>query len=207
MGKANGRDDIGTRPRSHITDPANAAIGTYRRGPSYIINPVSTSRDATSLRPALGPAARPVPPATVRRATVFICAGAALAIAAGAFDVIAIRQQAAATLAAPHAGPAFGVIDGLALAALWLWMAWKAGTGRNWARIVSTVFFGLFSIYCGKFATDLFSVTAMKADTAGYLGAVFLEWVMGLVALILLWQHQSSEYFALRARVRASAAA
>jgi hypothetical protein len=145
-----------------------------------------------------------VPPATVRRSTVFICAGAALAIAAGAFDVIAIRQQAAATLSAPHAGPAFGVIDGLALAALWLWMAWKTGTGRNWARVVSTVFFGLFSVYCGKFAIDLFSVTAMKADTAGYLGAVFLEWVMGLVALILLWQHRSSEYFAIRAQVRAS---
>ena len=168
---------------------------------------MSTPRDATSLRlSALGPTVRPVPPVTVRRATIFICAGAALAIAAGVFDAIAIRDQAAATLPA-HASPAFGVIDGLILATLWLWMAWKTGTGRNWARIVSTVFFGLLSVYCGKFAIDLSSVTSIKADTAGYLGATFLEWIVGLVALILLWQHRSGKYFAIRAQAKASASA
>jgi len=169
---------------------------------------MSTPQDATSLPlPALGPAVRPVPPATVRRATIFIGSGAALAIAAGGFDAIAATDQAAATLSAPHASPAFGVIDGLVLATLWLWMARKTGTGRNWARIVSTVFFGLLSVYCGKFAIDLFSVTTMKADTAGYLGAIFLQWIVGLVALILLWQHPSSEYFAIRAKAKASASA
>ncbi len=146
-----------------------------------------------------------MPPATVRRATIFICAGAALAIAAGVFDAIAARDQGAATLSAPHATPAFGVIDGLVLATLWLWTAWKTGTGRNWARIVSTVFFGLLSVYCGKFAIGLFSVTTMKAGTAGYLGAIFLQWIVGLVALMLLWQHPSSEYFAIRAQAKASA--
>ena len=58
-----------------------------------------------------------------------------------------------------------------------------------------------------KFAIDLFSVTAMQADTAGYLGALFLQWMVGLVALILLWQHPSSEYFAIRAQAKASASA
>jgi hypothetical protein len=144
-----------------------------------------------------------VPPTTVKWATIFICAGAGLAIAAGVFDAIAIRDQAAATLSAPHTSPAFGVIDGLVLAVLWLWMAWKTGTGRSWARVVSIAFFGLLSVYCGKFAIDLFSVTTMQADTAGYLGALFLQWIVGLVALILLWQHPSSEYFAIRAQAKA----
>jgi biotin transporter BioY len=108
------------------------------------------------------------------------------------FDAIAIGDPAAANLSVSHTSPTFGVIDGLVLAALWLWMAWKTGTGRNWARVASTVFFGLLSVYCGKFVFELFSVTTMKAVTAGYLGAFFLQWIVGLVALILLWQYPSS---------------
>lgn len=165
-----------------------------------IIDRMSTPQDATSVR-LLALPALPVPPTTVRRATVFICVGAALAVAAGVFDAIAIGDPAAANLSVSHTGsPTFGVIDGLVLAALWVWMAWKTGTGRNWARVVSTVFFGLLSVYCGKFVFELFSVTAMKAVTAGYLGAFFLQWIVGLVALILLWRYPSSEFFAIRAR-------
>ena len=161
---------------------------------------MSTPQDATSLGiVSPGPAVRPVPPATVRRATIFIGAGAVLAIAAGVFDAVIISDLAA-TPSHAHTSPVFGAIGGLVLAALWLWMAWKTRTGRNWARIVSTVFFGLLSAYCGKFAVDLFSVTTIKADSAGYLGATFLQWIVGLVALILLWQRPSSEYFAIRAQ-------
>jgi hypothetical protein len=47
----------------------------------------------------------------------------------------------------------------------------------------------------------------MRAGAAGYLGAIFLQWIVGLVALILLWQHPSSEYFAIRAQAKASASA
>lgn len=169
---------------------------------------MSAPKDAASLRlPTLVPVVPAVPPATVRRATIFICAGAALAIATGVFAAIAARDQAAATLSAPHPSPAFAVTDGLLMAALWLWMAWKTGAGRNWARIVSTVSFGLLSVYCGKFAIELVSVTTIKAGIAAYLGAFFLQWIAGLVALILLWQHPSSEYFASRAQVKASASA
>lgn len=157
--------------------------------------------------PAPGPAVRPGPPATIRRAVIVIRAGAVLAIAAGVLDAIALRDQAAAPLPGPRASPAFGVIDGLVLAVLWLWMGWKTGAGRNWARIVSSVFFGLLTIYCGKFAIDLFSVTAMKAATAGYLGAIYLQWAAGLIALIMLWQHPASQYVANRARAKAPASA
>jgi hypothetical protein len=38
-------------------------------------------------------------------------------------------------------GIAGGIIDGL----LWLWMAWKTGAGRGWARVLSTVFFGFYT--------------------------------------------------------------
>jgi len=47
-----------------------------------------------------------------------------------------------------QAGRVFGFIAGaVALAGLWLWMAWKNKQGRPWARVVSTVFFGVFTAY------------------------------------------------------------
>ena len=35
------------------------------------------------------------------------------------------------------------VIGALIAIGLWLWMAWANRRGRNWARIVSAVFFGI----------------------------------------------------------------
>ena len=38
------------------------------------------------------------------------------------------------------------IVLGLVAAALWLWMARANGHGRNWARILSTVLFGLATL-------------------------------------------------------------
>jgi len=40
-----------------------------------------------------------------------------------------------------------GTITGLIAGGLWLWMAWANKRGRSWARILSTVFFGLLTLY------------------------------------------------------------
>jgi hypothetical protein len=70
---------------------------------------------------------------------------------------------------------------------LWLWMAWKCKAGRPWARIVSTVLFGLATL-----ATLLSLVT-----TTGFweLLGMITGWLAGLGATILLWQRSSSRYF------------
>ena len=70
---------------------------------------------------------------------------------------------------------------------LWLWMAWKCKAGRPWARIVSTVLFGL-----GTLATLL-----SLATTTGFwaLLGMIAGWLAGLGATILLWQRSSSRYF------------
>ncbi|MCW2936699.1 MAG: hypothetical protein JWM19_7661 [Actinomycetia bacterium] len=80
-----------------------------------------------------------------------------------------------------------GIIVGLLESGLWLWMAWKTRAGRNWARITSTVFFGLFSV---PFVLGLFKLPAVPR------GVVIIEWAVGLAALILLWQRESSQFFA-----------
>ena len=38
------------------------------------------------------------------------------------------------------------MVFGLVVIALWLWMARANGQGRNWARILSTVLFGLATL-------------------------------------------------------------
>ena len=82
---------------------------------------------------------------------------------------------------------ALAVVSGVIGVALWLWMARKNGEGKNWARILSSVLFGLATL-------DLFGVLS-QPKTA--LGLVFplLTWLVGLGAVILLWRKESTEFF------------
>jgi len=71
---------------------------------------------------------------------------------------------------------------------LWVWMAWANGRGRNWARIMSSVLFGLNTIYL-----------VLSVSRAG-LSVIFigLSWLLGLGAIILLWRRESAPYFQAR---------
>jgi hypothetical protein len=80
------------------------------------------------------------------------------------------------------------IAGGLIGAALWLWMAQSCRAGKGWARVVSTVFFGI----------DTLSVlVGSAAAQGGGLSRIYgiLVWVIGLIAIILLWQRSSSDYF------------
>jgi hypothetical protein len=84
------------------------------------------------------------------------------------------------------------IVGALALIALWLWMARAAGQGRTWARILSTLLFGL--------------ATLQLSGLHG-VGQVFwalLTWLTGLAVVWLLWRPASSAFFksarALRSR-------
>ena len=80
------------------------------------------------------------------------------------------------------------VVGGLIAVGLWIWMALMCKAGKAWARVVSTVLFAVQTI-------DL----AIGAAVPGGGGASrfygLLVWVIGLVAIILLWQRPSTEYF------------
>jgi hypothetical protein len=68
--------------------------------------------------------------------------------------------------------------------ALWVWMAWANSRGRSWARIVATVLFALNTLYL--------VISVSRAGGAAIL--VGLSWILGLVAVIMLWQRDSSAY-------------
>jgi hypothetical protein len=72
---------------------------------------------------------------------------------------------------------------------LWLWMAWKNYQGKSWARVVSTVFFGVFCL------STISSVTRVSSVGLGFLIPSLLMFAVGLAAVIMIWQPQAGRYY------------
>jgi hypothetical protein len=99
------------------------------------------------------------------------------------------------------------IVLGLAGAVLWLWMARANGKGRHWARIVSTVLFGLATLelirqYPGDQLGHLVLVGQAQPVIHNGSGVTVLAlivpaltWLAGLAAVWLLWRPASSAFF------------
>ena len=86
------------------------------------------------------------------------------------------------------------VVSGLVVPAVWLWMARADGQGRNWARILSTVLFGLATLQLtGIYKTPVshvgFGMEALGLILPG------LGWLIGLAVVWLLWRPAASAFF------------
>jgi hypothetical protein len=71
---------------------------------------------------------------------------------------------------------------------LWVWMALMNKAGKSWARIVSTVLFGLDTLFL--------LLGLARAGAAGGTLVSILTWLIGLGTIIFLWRKDSSAYFA-----------
>ncbi|HEX6524154.1 MAG TPA: hypothetical protein VF070_29760 [Streptosporangiaceae bacterium] len=147
---------------------------------------------------------RPKPPAALRTAVWLMGIGGGFAFAWGMTSAMTAKPTGRPLFGDPsteayRAGFAVaGAFAGLILAGLWAWMAWKNDEGRSWARIVSTVFFGITCLYSLSMALELVALLRFDDVSAGPLALislVFAQWVVGLLALILLWRPESSRYF------------
>ena len=95
---------------------------------------------------------------------------------------------------------AAAVIIGVISAGWWVWMALANRYGQSWARIASTVLFGVYTVAAlGSFARPI--VTMPNGNTfdapapiAGEL-TTWIIWLAGLAAIIAVWQRQSSAYY------------
>jgi hypothetical protein len=76
-------------------------------------------------------------------------------------------------------------LAGLAAPALWLWMARTNSQGRNWARIVSTVLFGVATL---RLPDEIRAGIALMSIAV-------LTWLAGLAAVWLLWRPASNAFF------------
>ncbi len=68
---------------------------------------------------------------------------------------------------------------------LWVWMSWANNRGRNWARIVASVLFGLMTIYV--------FLSLSRASVS--IVFILLEWLVGLGAIVMLWRKETTAYF------------
>src|SRR5208282_3543350 len=140
----------------------------------------------------------PVPP-TVQNAVKLMYAGAAVSTVSLIVSLVdlggtkAAIRKARPTLTVAQVNQlntfiiSLAIISGVVGIVLWLWMARANGQGRNWARILSSVLFGLATL-------DLFGVLSQPKTLLGLVFPV-LTWLIGLGAIVLLWRKQSSEFF------------
>lgn len=144
-------------------------------------------------------------PAPIRWAVFLMYVGAAVGLAAGIVRGLTMSLVESIAYTSPASGTAHssnsllaGIIEGLVVAGFWLWMSRKTGVGRNWARVLSSVFFGFASL---QLIGGISGLTRSDYPVAAFV--VFLaEWAVGLAVVVLLWQRESSQFFALARQAR-----
>ena len=90
--------------------------------------------------------------------------------------------------AAYAVGIVFAIVVGAISVLLWLWMAWKNGQGRSWARVTATVLGALNVVF------TLFGFAAGGVETPTLLLSV-VNLVLAVVILVLLWRKESTQFF------------
>jgi hypothetical protein len=146
------------------------------------------------------PSARPPVPQSITRAVQLMYAGAAaslIGIVIALTTLSSIKSQIISRNPsltttqvnnAEHVAIGILIASGLIGAALWLWMAQSCKAGKNWARITSTVLFAIETI------NVLAGAAAVASGGASRIYSIVV-WLIGLGAVIFLWQRSSTEYF------------
>ena len=173
-------------------------------GPEYPRYPGEGSSDAAP--PPHPASAQPAPekPGSIASAVRLMQVGAVLSIVSVVVSLLtldtlkdtiaeAMRDSdpdvSQSTIDAAYSiGVVSGVIGGVIAAGLWLWMAWKNGQGRSWARVVATVFGALNLV----FTAVSFGSPGMTSVSLVF-GAVNV--LLAVVILVLLWQKPSTAYY------------
>ena len=151
---------------------------------------------------------RPPAPAPALTAVKLMYAGAAVSavelIIGLALIIVDIKAAARGrflghSLTAPQMRPLIitvWIVFSLVVIALWLWIARANGQGRNWARILSTVLFGLATLQLRNPQPQ--GSPAGSGATVLYYGGTALfaaAWLVGAAAVWLLWRPASSAFF------------
>ncbi|WP_181309793.1 hypothetical protein [Nocardioides campestrisoli] len=79
-------------------------------------------------------------------------------------------------------------VIGLLGVLLWVWMAWKNGQGRSWARVVATVL-GVLNV--------LITLLSLGQPGSTAVSTIFnlLTVALAVVILVLLWKRESTQYY------------
>lgn len=142
--------------------------------------------------------ARGKPPASVVKAAWAMRAGMIASLAGIVLNLLSLKSIGSAIRhLEPHVTATQLTVDqrmavgetiaaGLLSAALWLWMAQSCTAGKSWARTLSTILFGVFTVL---------QAAALGAGFgAGQIYSIVV-WLIGLTAIVFLWHPTSTPHF------------
>ena len=188
------------RPAAAKPKPA-AAKSAAAAKPKPAARPASAGRLVAGRNPTAARTAASVePPRSVQNAVRLMYAGAVVTAIGVVISVIAVAADHNALRAShPHATAAklhalqnayitLAILSGLLEIAAWLIMARANRAGVKWARIVASVLFA--------FDTLNFANTLLGKITIGNVAYSAATWLIGLAAVVFLWQKESNRYFA-----------
>ncbi len=134
----------------------------------------------------------PQPPESILKAVKFMYIGAGLGGLTFIIDILINAETQASSVS--------GIIGALVGIGLWLWMAVANKAGKSYARILSTVFFGLGCL--GLIVTLIVSILALSLVSGGWAVLIVLALLIevavvlvGLLAILLLWRPESGAYY------------
>jgi len=161
---------------------------------------IGLAETAALIRGALRMRLRPGPsrpPRTVLVAVRLMCIGAVAELAALATVIATAGSLKAAVLARDPAQwhTALLMLTAKEVAApigiaLWLWLAWANGRGHDWARLIFTWFFGMFTVSL-LVALAQHAVAYAPADLA----ALTALWLVALASMVLIFSKASRPYY------------
>ncbi|WP_181699568.1 hypothetical protein [Nocardia sp. GTS18] len=215
-GSATGQSYVPGRQPGGQTYPPGQAIGAQfppgaATGQPYVAGqqPVGPGYSAAPYPAYVPEPAETEPrvvPENIRMAFIVMLVGAAVSFLGGAYsltDIDTVRTTLLDSSDGMFRGSSLDVlvyatvgatvVGALITVGLWIWMAFACRAGKNWARITSTVFFGL------NVLSTLYAVLGVVADlgvTAGALAFNLAGFAVGLGAVVLLWNPKSAPFFA-----------
>jgi len=137
------------------------------------------------------PRLQPPVPESVRNAVRLMYAGASYALIYSICAVLIIQGAGNPFASINLKSEVVAALSCVIQVPLWLWMAWACRRGKNWARITSTVFFGVSTVVA------LIVLLRYRHYAAGIIGTVLIAvtWLIAGGSVLLLWQRRSSSFF------------
>lgn len=150
-------------------------------------------------------------PGPVRKAVRFMLAGAASTVIVGIFLVIAtIADKNALTDSTGKklsnaeftSGVVGTIITYVILVVIWVLMARMNRSGRNWARILASVFCAISTYDAYTLVNSLTGGETITVVGVVYIAFTLVIWALGVLAVAMLWRSESSAYFRGRSAAR-----
>ena len=150
-------------------------------------------------------------PGPVRKAARFLLAGGATTALISLFWIVVVVADRSAltdsngkkiTNAQFASGLTQQIVQYAIFIGLWVLMARMNRAGHNWARIVASIFAAYSTYNSYQLVNSLTSGATITVVEVIFIVVSLLTWVLGIIAISLLWRSESSVYFRSRTEAR-----